>query len=201
MIDKIRKLLKLAESPNAHEAAAALNKAHALMAEHNLTHVDAVASEATLQYNPSRCRTSAWERILAQTVAKAFGTQAMIRRHYLPTHRVAHGFIGTPRDVAVSLAAFEGLRKSMLAMHGADGGKNRDYLTAYALGLQDSVQAADRHPCIAAFIEQQNIKDVRGMGLTIEDDEAYQRGRATKLDRNQIVPGEEALAIGQKKSI
>ena len=34
--EKIRKLLALAESPNEHEAKAALIKAHQLMAEHGL---------------------------------------------------------------------------------------------------------------------------------------------------------------------
>lgn len=37
--DKIRKLLALAESPNEHEAKAALLKARELMAEHKLTEV------------------------------------------------------------------------------------------------------------------------------------------------------------------
>lgn len=38
--DKIRKLLALAESPNEHEAKAALLKARQLMAEHKLTEAE-----------------------------------------------------------------------------------------------------------------------------------------------------------------
>ena len=37
IIDKINKLLKLAESPNIEEASSAIKKAHKLLAEYNLS--------------------------------------------------------------------------------------------------------------------------------------------------------------------
>ena len=40
IIDRVRKLLKLAQSPNAHEAASALSRAEALMKKHGLTDRD-----------------------------------------------------------------------------------------------------------------------------------------------------------------
>lgn len=82
LIRKIKKLLALAGSPNANEAAAALNKAQALMAEHNLTHKN-VDLESLKESNPYRLRGGAkvapnWVQRLMRTVGDSFGVKPII---------------------------------------------------------------------------------------------------------------------------
>ena len=47
LIERIRKLLALAESPNEHEAALASERAQALLAEHKLSLAQVTATHAT----------------------------------------------------------------------------------------------------------------------------------------------------------
>lgn len=74
IIAKIRKCLALSKSANEHEAAAALAKAHALMAEHNIT------TEAVALADVSTARTKArntsripeWQSMLITTIWHVF---------------------------------------------------------------------------------------------------------------------------------
>jgi len=76
IIERVKKLLALGQSPNPHEAAAAMEKAQALMAEHNLS----VGKLRVSEINELNVRSQAsvsilkpWEQGLMNTVAKAFG--------------------------------------------------------------------------------------------------------------------------------
>jgi len=80
ILDKIQKLLALATSSNEHEAALALQKAQALMAEHNLTSTDLHRSQiGTTQFRSTQSvsKVKDWELALVQQVAGAFGCRVL----------------------------------------------------------------------------------------------------------------------------
>jgi hypothetical protein len=74
VLEKVRKLLALAASPNHHEAEAAMKAAHRLMTRHN---VDLAAARATSglavrHIGPARARHAAWERLLVGILSSHF---------------------------------------------------------------------------------------------------------------------------------
>ncbi len=78
IVDRIRKLLALATSPNAAEAASALAHAQRLMAEHQLSQHDLDVAEIEMHGCDDSAMSRArrppvWEIMLANTVAEAFG--------------------------------------------------------------------------------------------------------------------------------
>lgn len=73
-LDKIKKCLALAASPEAYEAAAALRQAQKLMAQFDLTEVDVtLADVAEVRQAAQNTPMVRWEAALAQLVAMAFG--------------------------------------------------------------------------------------------------------------------------------
>lgn len=80
LLAKIRKCLALSSSCNEHEAAAALAKARALMAEHGIT--DAMLEMAEVEEATARAsrtmRPPRWESILGQAVCRALGVVQFI---------------------------------------------------------------------------------------------------------------------------
>ena len=86
MLRRIMRLLALAESPNLHEAEAAMNEARRLMLIHN---IDATATAAADGYKfrhigQVRARTDASERILAGILARHFFVSVIWVPSYLP---------------------------------------------------------------------------------------------------------------------
>jgi hypothetical protein len=78
ILEKIKKLLALSESPNEHEAASALAKAQALMAEHDVSSMH--IQLADMVSGSVRSRTSArrprdWEMALFRIITLAFGCE------------------------------------------------------------------------------------------------------------------------------
>ena len=76
LLDRIQKLLALSTSSNAHEAALAMEKAMAMMAEHNLTNGDLLLSqvgEIFVRSTQSVSKCKDWETQLAHAVANGFG--------------------------------------------------------------------------------------------------------------------------------
>lgn len=199
LLTKVRKLLALGESANAYEATAALAKAHAMMEQHGLTNTDAIASEVVFEEANDRRQLMSWDANLMHAVAKAFGTfvnrhWSAAKGHYVPV------FIGTPVDAAVSAAAYKGLREQAWKYAVAECGVGKDFdiarkrwLLAYVVGLKESVVAAQKGPAVVAYLEKNKLKmKVRKVRL---DREAYERGRAVRLDRNQMEAGAERLAL------
>ena len=78
LVEKIRKCLALARSANEHEAAAALAKAQALMAEHSIGLGDVEFDEATARGNGCSTRPPRWEMALLNAVRRAFPCQAFL---------------------------------------------------------------------------------------------------------------------------
>lgn len=78
LIDKIRKCLALAKSANEHEAAAALAKAQALMAEHGIGLGDVEFGEATARGNGCARKPPLWEAGLLTAVRYVFPCSAIL---------------------------------------------------------------------------------------------------------------------------
>ena len=73
-LDKIKKCLALAASPEAHEAAAALRQAQKLMAQFGLTEADVTLADVSeVRQLAQNAPLVAWEAMLAGLVASAFG--------------------------------------------------------------------------------------------------------------------------------
>lgn len=81
-LDKIKKCLALAASPEAHEAAAALRQAQKLMAQFGLTEADVtLADVAEVRQEAQNAPVVQWEVALASVVAQAFGCDIFTQAH------------------------------------------------------------------------------------------------------------------------
>ena len=75
-LDKIKKCLALAASPEAHEAAAAMRQAQKLMAQFGLSEDDVtLADVAEVRQQAQNVSMVRWEAALACMVARAFGCE------------------------------------------------------------------------------------------------------------------------------
>lgn len=108
--DKIQKLLALAESPNEHEAKAALLKARQLMAEHKLlqkdledvSHQDVKVIETFVSCTK---RTNPWITSLSNIIASNYCCQALSSR--TPGSRTYNiRFVGLENDVDICNSVF-----------------------------------------------------------------------------------------------
>jgi hypothetical protein len=117
LIDRIRKLLKLSESANEHEAAAAAAKAHALLSEYNLSvsdvSDDSGAQGASRVATKTRQRLERWAFNLAAFTADAFDCS------YFHSTSGKTTFVGVGPDPEVCAWTFSYLYKSMLRMASA----------------------------------------------------------------------------------
>lgn len=75
IIDKIKKLMALAKSPNPHEAARALEMAQKLMERHALREEDVVISEKDSEVEFAK-RTPIYVHYLTAVISRAFGCEA-----------------------------------------------------------------------------------------------------------------------------
>ena len=113
IIEKIRKLLALANSSNEHEAALAAAHAQRLLSEHNLAMADVEAKQQRPQSAEKVETTVAktlpkWVRNLSAGVCSAFDCQAI--------HHPAQGkmtFIGVGADVQVASYTFSYLDRTV----------------------------------------------------------------------------------------
>jgi hypothetical protein len=112
VIEKVKKLLALANSSNEHEAALAASHAQRLLAEHNLAMGDIQASE-----RPDRAdrlemavakKLPKWLRVLIAGIGIAFDCRFV---HYATTGKLV--FIGVGADVEVAVYTFSYLEKTL----------------------------------------------------------------------------------------
>lgn len=114
LLDRVRKLLNLAASTNEHEASAAAAKAHALLAEYNLTIADVGEDTGTSTATKSRTKTrkklESWAFDLALYVSEAFDCDYYHRGDGQTT------FVGVGADAEVCAWTFGYLYKTLLRM-------------------------------------------------------------------------------------
>jgi predicted amidohydrolase len=86
LIEKVRKLLALAESPNENEAALAAEKAQELMLRHgiDMAQVAAASGKSTIgaEEGKTRGKVDPWRRTLAHHVAKSMGGRIVYANDY-----------------------------------------------------------------------------------------------------------------------
>lgn len=117
-LDKIKKCLALAASPEAHEAAAALRQAQKLMAQFGLSEADVtLADVAEVRQQAQNVPMVPWEVALASLVATAFGcetytTQRMKLGKSLQVRRLRYYvFVGVGPAPEVAGYAFDVLAR------------------------------------------------------------------------------------------
>jgi hypothetical protein len=109
--EKIRKLLALAESPNEHEAKAALLKARQLMAEHKLTEAELKDAEKQLVKDVKTSvtcskRRNPWVVNLSAVIGENYCCKGY-RKHGHGEQTQNIGFIGLEDDVWICAKIFE----------------------------------------------------------------------------------------------
>jgi ElaB/YqjD/DUF883 family membrane-anchored ribosome-binding protein len=126
LLDRIRKLLALSTSSNENEAAAAAEKAQALLAEHNLSMFDVKASDGDdmmkdiIIDNTIVTSSHPWRRPLGSAVAQLY-----FCTYYYTTRRGSsvniHSFVGADHNVMVAVMMFKYLLETIdrLAQQGA----------------------------------------------------------------------------------
>jgi len=132
IVEKIKKLLALANSNNEHEAALAASHAQRLLAEHNLAMADIEASNRPDKADKVETAVSKtlpkWMRHLSAGVSSAFDCQAI---HHPATGKMT--FIGVGADVQIAAYTFTYLDRTV-----------RKLCSTYMKG-HVSGTAADRH--------------------------------------------------------
>jgi len=113
IISKIQKCLRLAESGNPNEAAAALRQAHGLMRKYDIQEVDVHTlqiNEATVgsggYYNPPY-----WALALSELIAEAFDCRVYIARRH--EGRPQFRFIGLEQSATVAAYSFTVLYRQL----------------------------------------------------------------------------------------
>lgn len=152
IIEKIRKLLTLSTSPNRHEAALALEKAIALMAQHDLSKTDVEIARASAG-SPVQ-RISIWRLQIATAVAWCHGVIAV---------KAAAGwiFFGDDIGVAVSVEMYEYCEKAILRITRNTVRKNAKakYRESFRLGM--AVEISRRLRDYAAKISWRDDREAR----------------------------------------
>lgn len=133
IIEKIKKLLALANSSNEHEAALAAGHAQRLLSEHNLAMTDIEAAHKPDKADKVETAVSKslpkWMRHLSAGVSTAFDCQAV---HHPATGRLT--FIGVGADVQIAAYTFTYLDRTV-----------RKLCSTYMKGHVASTTIANRH--------------------------------------------------------
>lgn len=160
ILDRVRKLLALAGSPNVHEAATAAAMAQALIARHRLD--EWLAAEAGVAEDPDPItdgrdaplevgrRLRKWKVALAAALAEGNGCVAYTLD--LGAER-AICLVGRSRDRAAVAVLWEGLVKRvewLSATHGA--GRDRAWHEAFRIGAVDTI--AERLSRVGAEVRE-----------------------------------------------
>ena len=191
--EKIRKLLALAESPNEHEAKAALLKARQLMAEHKLTEAEFKDVE---KQNVKDIRTditcskrrNPWIINLSAVIGENYCCKGY-RNHLYGEQTQTIGFIGLEDDVEICTAIFKYAVDCVLSEIKHIKKENSCYYSSYVKRLCDSYGYGFTNGIAAAFRKQQEDNE-QGWGLVLvmpkEVEEASQHlGKAEFRARSQ----------------
>ncbi len=170
IIEKIKKLLALAQSSNEHEAALAAAHAHRLLSEHNLAMADIDTTQRPDKADKIETTVpkvlSKWLRLLFGGVSTAFDCQTV---HYPATGRMI--FIGVGADVQVASYTFSYLQRVVRKLcgsymkHHVNGrftGRNRELLKqSYLLGAASTISARLREQKIQTPITSTALVPVK----------------------------------------
>ncbi len=199
---KVQRLLALAESPNPHEAEAALNAAHRLMRRHNIAW-SATASEGTYgfrQLGAVKKRFSAHEKLLAGILSQHFFVQAIWALSFDPwtleRGRVLE-ICGNTENLLIAehvwtylLQTGDRLWRAHKREQGIAGNKHRQrFLSGVMVGFHDRL-AAEATQCeetgmvwlgdadLTDWVGRRHPHLVRGRGPRMRADASWQHGRS-----------------------
>lgn len=201
VLRRIARLLALADSPNAHEAEAAMRAAQRLMLKHNIDASAAAAREGFTfrQVGAVSGRVSAAEHVLASILARHFFVEAI----WVPSYRPREGqrgrvleLCGTPSNLDVAeyvhgflLETGERLWRGHRLERGLRGNQERRrFLLGVMMGFDDKLaaSAADNRregliwvgdPALEAYLARRYPRRRGGSGIGIAATETYQHGR------------------------
>lgn len=201
-VERIRKLLALSESPNVHEAEAALEAALRLLRRHGLRRDDVTAVEAEVSYRQLgrvRARVPKHEQLLAGALTRQFGVQAI----WTTAFDVVEGKSGTVMEL-VGRAEQLDLVEHMFAVvlraaerdwvvHRRKNGISSDrdrrrFLEGVVIGFDKKLQQDDRtlreeglipadDPLVDAWFQRRHPR-VRTRSMSVSLDAAHRAGRA-----------------------
>lgn len=160
VLDRVRKLLALATSPNAHEAAAAAERAQRLIAEHRLEAWLRAADPQTDPIEDARDapletakRLRSWKVVLASALAQANGCVAYTLDRGRESSIV---LVGRAADRAAVRELWDWLVRRIEWLSATEGkGRPRDWHDAFRIGAVDTVAARLRRAteAVAAAVE------------------------------------------------
>lgn len=144
ILDRIRKLLALAQSSNVNEAAVAAAQAQKLIAKHRINQarelVDAPESEGiALDDDPldEGARVAQWRLELAMVVAEANGCRVVV----LKDGRYSTiKLVGDDEDIDIVRALYTWLTKEVQRLARASGLKGCDHLNSYRMGTITTIE-------------------------------------------------------------
>jgi len=224
ILRRIARLLALAESPNAHEAEAAMRAAQRLMLKHNIDVAAAATREGFTfrQVGQPSGRVSGAEHVLAGILARHFFVEAIWVPSYLPLFgkqgRVLE-LCGTPSnlEVAVYVHGFlletgERLWRDHRRERGLTGNaERRRYLMGVMMGFDDKLNAAAKDnrregliwvgdPALTEYLGRRYPRRTGGAGIGVQPTESYQDGRRAGrnivLAKPMTAPGAPASSSG-----
>lgn len=168
--EKIRKLLALAESPNEHEAKAALLKARQLMAEHKLTEAelkDVERKEVKNVLTDITCskRRNPWIVDLSAVIGENYCCRGY-RTHGYGRQTQEIGFVGFEDDVEICVEIFKYAVDCALSGIKQIKRENSCYSSKYTKRLSDSFGCGFSRGISEAF-EKQQEKNEAGWGLVL----------------------------------
>ncbi len=115
ILEKIKKLMALANSSNPHEAANAMRKAQALMSEYQLSQSDvdlsSIAEHGAKMANKS-LKQPKWSVMLTMLICRAFGVEAYMRHDIFDGCRC--NFIGLNTNVEIAAYCYTVLSRQLL---------------------------------------------------------------------------------------
>ena len=205
LLDRVRKLLALTESPNVHEAAAAAARAQALITRHNLEELLAAREQDEASLSSGReaplevaRKLRKWKIVLAAGLARANGCQAYTSS---VSRREQHLCVaGRTQDQAAVVALWEWLVKRLewlSATHGT--GASREWHESFRIGAAETiverlqqVQEAER----TALVTGDGAETVPTKGALVHLDAALEA--RTEAVRRYV---EEDLRLKQGRSI
>lgn len=156
IVEKIQKLLALAQSSNEHEARAAANKASALLIEYNLS-MEQLKFDRTYEEKPATTlkRAERYHTYILNLLQDFFFVQCFMRREHIGyTNRgrvkreCALMLVGTPSNVAVAGYIFDFLVRKFPELWeqfreetGAPAERKKSYYAGLAVGLRKQLEA------------------------------------------------------------
>ncbi|TNE91474.1 MAG: DUF2786 domain-containing protein [Deltaproteobacteria bacterium] len=196
VLDRVRKLLALAESPELHEAESAARMARRLMLEHHV-------SESDLHRRPFRVRhlgraTSRFmthEKLLAGVLSKHFFVECIHVQAVLPDGRMGRmlEICGREEDVAVAEHVYGWLLATadrLYAAHRRNGGKGRGrFLSGVVMGFGEQLDAETARCAetglvhvpdapLREYVTTRHPRLVKGRGIRLRADSAFSAGRS-----------------------